>query len=65
MCMSVLPACMAVYVTCARSAWCAWRLEKGMLSPGTGITDGCELPCESRVSPGYPVWVLWMSSKCS
>jgi hypothetical protein len=24
---------------------CLWRLEENPVSPGTGVTDGCELPC--------------------
>jgi hypothetical protein len=24
--------------------WCLWRSEEGAGSPGTGVSDGCELP---------------------
>lgn len=27
-------------------AWCHWESKEGVRSPVTGITDGCELPCE-------------------
>ena len=37
--MSVLPACMYVY---HMYAWCQWRPEEGIGSPGTGVLDGCE-----------------------
>lgn len=35
MCMGVLPTCMSVYQLCA---WCPWRLEEDIRSPGTEIT---------------------------
>lgn len=39
--MSVLPACASVYQL---PSWCQWRAEEGTGSPGTEITDLCELP---------------------
>jgi hypothetical protein len=41
MCMSVVPTCMQVHHICA---WHPWRPED-IRSPGTGVTDGCELLC--------------------
>jgi hypothetical protein len=41
MCMDVFPPYVSVY------HWCAWnsrRSEEGILSPGTGVIDGCETP---------------------
>lgn len=29
-------------------AWCLWKQEKYVRSPGTKVTDGCELPSECR-----------------
>ena len=40
-CMSVLPAC--THVHCVQ-VWCPQRPEEGTRSPGTGVTDGCDLP---------------------
>ena len=51
MCLCALPACMYVYHVCA---WCLWRPEEGIRSPGTGVTDGCEPPYgywESNLGP--------------
>lgn len=36
--MGVLPMYMAVPMC----AWCLWRPEEGIKSPGTELTDGCE-----------------------
>lgn len=41
MCVRVLPACMYVYHLCA---WCPQMPQGGIKAPGTGVTDGCELP---------------------
>jgi hypothetical protein len=30
------------------SAWCHWRSEEDIASPGTGARDGCEPPCGCR-----------------
>lgn len=38
MCLSVLSACMHV-------CYCLPRSEEGIGSPGTGVTDGSDLPC--------------------
>lgn len=43
MCMCVLPACTHVYCV---QVWCLQRPEEGARSPGTGDTDGCDLPYE-------------------
>jgi hypothetical protein len=49
-CMRVLPACICVYHVCT---WCSQRSEEGIRFPGTGIVDGCGLPCECwESSPG-------------
>lgn len=42
MCMSALPSCMYVYYM---YAWCPWKTEEDIRSPGTGVTDGCKPPC--------------------
>lgn len=39
MCSGVLSACLYVHYV---HAWCLWRSEEGIGSPGTGIMDGCE-----------------------
>lgn len=39
---NVLPACICMYHF---HAWCSWRSEEDMGSPGTGVTDGCEPSC--------------------
>lgn len=39
-CLGVLPACMSVF-RCLPSAH---RGQRGVYSPGSGVTDGCELP---------------------
>ena len=41
MCVSVLPAFVSVCTTFTK---CPQRPEEGVRSPGTGITEGCELP---------------------
>lgn len=41
-CKSVLITRMSMYHRCA---WCQWRSEEGVRSPGTGIRGGCELLC--------------------
>jgi hypothetical protein len=41
MCMNVLTAYMSMYDMCA---WSLQMPEEGVGSPGTGITNGCELP---------------------
>ena len=34
-------------------AWFLWRPEEGVLFPGTGVLDGCELPYGPwELSPG-------------
>lgn len=43
MCVAVLPAYMSVYFV---HAWFLVRLEEDVQSLGTGIRDGCRLPCE-------------------
>lgn len=43
MCMSVWAASMSMY---HMHAWCPWKAEEGVGFPGTGVTDGCELPSE-------------------
>lgn len=40
-------------------AWCLHEAQKGIRSPGNGVTDGCELLCGCRTQ------VLWKSSQCS
>lgn len=40
----VLPACTSVHHMKACSPW---KPEEGILSPATGITDGCKQPCGS------------------
>ena len=32
------------YAPCEWSVWWPGRPEEGITSPGTGVTDGCELP---------------------
>lgn len=41
-CISVLLACMSVHHI---HAWCLLRSKEGIGSPGSEITDGCELLC--------------------
>jgi hypothetical protein len=51
MLMGILLACMFVCHICA---WCLKRLEEGIKSPGTGVTDDCEPSCgywESNLGP--------------
>jgi hypothetical protein len=38
--LSVLPECMYVYHL---HAWCAWKPEEAIRSPGKDATDSCEL----------------------
>lgn len=45
--MSVSPACISVHCV---GAWYPWRLEKGIRSPGAGVTYGGE--------PSYGCWEL-------
>lgn len=40
-CIDVLPVYVSVYNL---QAWCLWSPEEADRSPGTGLTDGCELP---------------------
>jgi hypothetical protein len=43
-----------MHVCAALTSWYLWRLEEGFRSPGTGVKDGCELPCgclESNPGP--------------
>ena len=48
--MGVLFACLSMYHVCA---WCLWWPEEGIGSPGTGVTDSCELPCGCwELNPG-------------
>lgn len=35
-----------VYIHTMCVAWCLWRSEEGVESLGTGVTGGCEPPCE-------------------
>ena len=51
MCVGVLLACKPVY---HMHAWCFWKPEEGIGSPGAGVTNGCEPPCgcwESNLGP--------------
>lgn len=32
---------------CSTYVQCLWEPEEGARYPGTGLTDGCERPCES------------------
>lgn len=41
--MTVLPACMFVHHMHTR---CPQKSKESIRYPGTGIADGCELPCE-------------------
>jgi len=34
--------CVSLY---CMPAWCLWRSEEALDSPGTGVTNGCELLC--------------------
>jgi hypothetical protein len=47
----ILPLCIDKRHMCA---CCPWRPEVGIRSPGTGVTDGCEIPCgcQELVSSG-------------
>jgi hypothetical protein len=38
-----MSACM--YICVPHGFWCLWGPEEGIGSPGTGVTDGCELLC--------------------
>ena len=38
----VLPVSISVYHL---YVWCQWRPDEGTGSPGTGITDSCDLSC--------------------
>lgn len=52
--MDVLPVCTCLYLTFVPGAWFPQRPEEGVGSPGTGVTDGCQLPCgfwESNPDP--------------
>ena len=40
--MGILPVYMYVYYV---HAWCPQRPEEGTRAPGTGVKDGCVLPC--------------------
>lgn len=42
--MDVLPARVTVHHV---HAWYPWGTEKGIRFPGSGVTEGCELPCGS------------------
>lgn len=53
MCISVLPACMSMHHV---RAWCPQRSDEAIGSPGTGVTDGCELPRGYR-EPNKP-WTM-------
>lgn len=44
MCMGVLAVCTFVHHL---HAYCPWRPEESMGSPGTGIMDGYEPPCDA------------------
>lgn len=44
-CMDDFLVCMTVSHVCA---WCQWRLEEDVGSPGTEIADGRELPCAAN-----------------
>lgn len=56
MCMSVCSLCV-----CTHTTWmqCLWQPEKGVRSPGTQITDACELQWECWVW----IWILCKRSK--
>lgn len=42
--MSVLPRCnVCMYIVCVQ---CLRRSEGGVRSPGTAVSEGCELPCK-------------------
>jgi hypothetical protein len=45
-CLGVFPACTSVHHTCA---WSSQRPEEGII-PGTGVPNGCELPCAGWAS---------------
>lgn len=49
-CVGILPICRAVY---RMHVWCPQRPEESVASPGTVVTDGCELPrgCQ-QLTPG-------------
>lgn len=42
MCMCVLPPCTYTY---RGHAWCPWGPKVGVVSPGSGVRDGFQLPC--------------------
>jgi hypothetical protein len=47
--MGILPAFIFVHHVCANPG----RAEEGVRSPETGVTDGCEPPCECwELNPG-------------
>lgn len=48
--MGLWPVFMSVHSVCV--CW-LWKSEKGVGSPGTGVTNGCEQPCGCwKLSPG-------------
>lgn len=50
MCTGVLPLCLPIH---HMHAWCPQRPEEDAGSPGTGVTEDCELLCEcSKLNPG-------------
>lgn len=42
---AILPLCMFVHHI---HAWCPWKLEESVRSPGTNLTDSCGCPCGCR-----------------
>jgi hypothetical protein len=60
MCMCGLPACMYMYHV---HAWSPQRSQEGMGSPGTGVTDSCNL---AHGCPALECWVQFLcKNKCS
>lgn len=51
----ILCLCMFCLLVCKHTACiqCPQRPEKGKRSPGTGVTDNCELPCGCWKQPGF------------
>lgn len=55
--MGVLPSCMCVYHL---RAWYLQRSEEEIGPFGTGVTEGCKQPCDTR----NQTRVLWERSQC-
>lgn len=62
MCMSVLPAYMFVYHTCA---WCLLCSEEGVTFPGTGIMNGCMCLTYKRIPNQEPHSAKSFYQQCS